>query len=479
MKIGFQSLVILIPLFFFVFQGLGQVSETDRKTVLDLFQEKYNADDYTYIFNMFSSELQNELTLEKTKEFLKSIKAQVGQMEKNEFLGMESNSFAAFKSFFEKGVLKMNISIDNRNLINGFFVKPFIETSNNEEQQQLAIKLTKSCTDIPDKQIQLITEKCKNFPLNSELSIAIINNGISKFIGVKITEDTLLIYDNSHKAFEIGSITKVFTSTILASLVLDKTIKLDQPIKSLLKTRKKDIRKITFKQLSNHTSGFPRLPTNLMSSAVNVSNPYQHYNEKHLLEYLNNPIKLSNLPGEAFEYSNTGAGILAYLLSIASSKDYHQLLDEIVFTKYNMTVSTYDRNNLSAELVDGLGALGEKVPHWDFASMEGAGGIISTTKELSKFAFAQFDTSNLDLTLTRKSTFNIDHRRSVGLGWLIMKEDTGEERFWHNGGTGGFSSSMILEVESKNAIIILSNVSPFNQHSNNIDALCFGLIDLI
>jgi CubicO group peptidase (beta-lactamase class C family) len=289
----------------------------------------------------------------------------------------------------------------------------------------------------------------------------------------------MLLYDNSSKAFEIGSITKVFTSTILASLVLDETIKLDEPIKSFLKTRKKDIKKITFKQLSNHTSGFPRLPSNLMSSTVNISNPYQHYKEQNLLEYLNDPIKLSNEPGKAFEYSNTGAGLLAYLLSKASSKDYHQLLDEIVFSKYNMSISTYDRTDLQAELVDGLGSLGDKVPNWDFAAMEGAGGIISTTNELSKFALAQFDTSNLELSLTRTKTFDIDPRRSVGLGWLIIKEDTDEQRFWHNGGTGGYSSSMILEVKSKNAVIILSNVSPYNQYSNKIDALCFGLIDLI
>mgnify|MGYP000138509557 FL=1 len=64
----------------------------------------------------------------------------------------------------------------------------------------------------------------------------------------------------------------------------------------------------------------------------------------------------------------------------------------------------------------------------------------------------------------------------IGLGWHIIKTSSGNDVNWHNGGTGGYSSSMIVDVENKNGIIILSNVSTFNPKMENIDALCFELI---
>ncbi|HCO68960.1 MAG TPA: penicillin-binding protein, partial [Dysgonomonas sp.] len=59
---------------------------------------------------------------------------------------------------------------------------------------------------------------------------------------------------------------------------------------------------------------------------------------------------------------------------------------------------------------------------------------------------------------------------------LIEKGDN-QVLYWHNGGTGGYSSSMVLDVDAKNGIVILSNVSVFHPDMDKIDSLCFQLMD--
>jgi hypothetical protein len=61
----------------------------------------------------------------------------------------------------------------------------------------------------------------------------------------------------------------------------------------------------------------------------------------------------------------------------------------------------------------------------------------------------------------------------MGLGWHIVRSQDGKEIHWHNGGTGGYSSSMAVQVDARSAVIILSNVSDVNEE---IDDLCFELL---
>jgi len=62
------------------------------------------------------------------------------------------------------------------------------------------------------------------------------------------------------------------------------------------------------------------------------------------------------------------------------------------------------------------------------------------------------------------------------MAWFIIKSDTAKNLYWHNGKTGGYSLSMIIDTKTKNGIILLSNLSAFNTHNKNIDNLCFELM---
>ena len=69
------------------------------------------------------------------------------------------------------------------------------------------------------KQSELLFDNTKSFPNNTQLSISLIENGEIYFIGIERKNDTIKLIENYKNAFEIGSITKVFTATLLSNLV--------------------------------------------------------------------------------------------------------------------------------------------------------------------------------------------------------------------------------------------------------------------
>ena len=447
-------------------------AQTDNyKNAIDNFHANYNAEKYDNIFNDFSPEMKQALPIDNTKQFLAGLKSQAGNIEKKEFVGYQQGTYATYKTNFEKVVFAVNISLDGQNHINGLFIKPYEEPKNTENNARNALN------SYPTQIAEIIFEKGKKYPNNTQLSIAVIQNGKTNYYGIIKVKDTLKPTINQNKVFEIGSISKVFTSTVLASLVEDKKLKLTDEINTYYSFPFKDNIKINFKNLSNHTSGLPRLPKNFKTT--DEKNPYKDYDKIEIEEYLKNVMKLDNEPLTIYSYSNLGAGLLGYTLGLSQKASFQKLLQKRVFDKYKMTSSFTTSQMLGTRLVKGLDENGEVVSNWDFDVLFGGGGILSTTQDLVKFANAQFNPKNTELALTRKSTFDIKDDMKIGLGWHILKTEKGFNWIWHNGGTGGYSSSMVLDVEKKNGIIILSNVSAFNSKMENIDKLCFELMKKI
>lgn len=439
-------------------------AQTDNyKTAIDNFQVNYNTEKYEKIFYDFSPEMKQALPLEKTKEFLTGLKTQVGNIENKEFITYQQVSYATYKTKFEKMVLAVNISLDNENQINGLFIKPY-------EEPKQTNNVVNALNNYPKEIAEIIFEKIKNIPNNAQVSIALTQGGKINYYGIIKTNDTIKSIENQNKIFEIGSITKVFTSTVLASLVEDKKIKLTDEINAFYPFAFKDNIKISFESLANHTSGLPRLPENL--KPTDEDNPYKDYDKNDIEEYLRNLMKLNS---KTYAYSNLGAGLLGYTLGLSQKTTFQELLQKKVFAKYKMKNTFVSSQNLGNRLVKGLDENGKTASNWDFDVLFGGGGILSTTEDLAKFANAQFDSKNKELALTQKSTFGINDNMKIGLGWHILKSENGKDLIWHNGGTGGYSSSMTVNVQEKTAVIVLSNVSDINE---NIDGLCIKLINI-
>ncbi len=330
---------------------------------------------------------------------------------------------------------------------------------------------------IVSSQTDTIYKYTNRFSNNAQVAIAIIKDGQTTYFGLKRINDTLIVIQNRDSAFEIGSITKVFTSTILANFVTNGKLKLDDKINPNFDFSFNENLEFTYKELANHTSGLPRIPSNIRFATIfSQSDPYKNYNEQKLDDYLKNDISLDYPKGSKSEYSNLGMGLVSYALRKYSGHSFEYLGKNMIFDKYNMLHTSTDKTKIANTLVEGLNERGNPTPNWTPGALIGIGGIFSTVEDLSKFAIAQFDSTNLELTLTRTKTFKETETRDVGLGWFIINRKNGDHWYWHNGGTGGYSSSMVIDVENKNGIILLTNLSSYHSQFENIDKLSFALM---
>ncbi|MFV0344844.1 MAG: DUF3887 domain-containing protein [Bacteroidales bacterium] len=106
--------------------SFGQTEKATYKTVADNFENNYNSENFKAIFESFSPEMQSALPLDKTTDFFSGLKQQAGKITKREFVKYEQ-TYATYKTKFERALFAVNISIDENSKINGLFVKPFKE----------------------------------------------------------------------------------------------------------------------------------------------------------------------------------------------------------------------------------------------------------------------------------------------------------------------------------------------------------------
>lgn len=201
--------------------------------------------------------------------------------------------------------------------------------------------------------------------------------------------------------FEIGSITKVFTGLLLASAVVRNEVLLDAPISTLLPAEVhapgRGDAAITLAHLATHTSGLPRLPTNMRPA--DVTNPYVDYGVEQLHAFLNKH-ELRRDPGQEYEYSNLGAGLLGYLLGETAARRPAQegapsptsgvaaleaLLRERITAPLGMDDTAFTLNEAQRSRLASPHARGRTSSNWDMNALAGAGGIRSSVNDMLDF----------------------------------------------------------------------------------------------
>ena len=330
--------------------------------------------------------------------------------------------------------------------------------------------------NLSEAQQSLIIDNLNELPNNTQASILIINGGESISLGIRNNDGNLENIDNRDSVFEIGSISKVMTSTLLANAVLNKDVSLETDITELIGYPLLKDGKITLKQLSNHTSGLMRMPGNFMFAQMkDPDNPYKHYDKAALKTWLTEYMT-TDLKQDASNYSNLGAALLAHGLTKKYNKSYEELLQEQIFQKLNMASSSTKLENVKNLLVKGQDAKGNTCKNWEFDVLEGAGAVMSNISDMEKFVKAVMSQNNKAFNLQRQPTFKVNDNMEIGLAWHIIHGKAGYTYYWHNGGTNGYTSSMLIDVERQLAIVVLSNLSAFHPKMGNIDGLTFGLM---
>lgn len=262
-------------------------------------------------------------------------------------------------------------------------------------------------------------------------------------------------------SFEIGSITKAFTGTLLATMVLSGEVALDDPVAKLLPgwtVPSYNGREITLLDLATQSSGLPRLPDNFKPS--DGLDPYADYDDAKLREFLA-AYQLPRAPGSQYEYSNLGMGLLGRALAQRGGKSYEALLRERILDPLGMkeTRVTPDASWGSRE-ARGHDGEHQPIPAWHFAALQGAGALRSSIADMMRFAAAVRDTTAGPLA--KALAFAIRPRRpisgadSIGLAWHHRHVD-GMDIVWHNGATGGFRSWLSADLVTRRAVVVLTN----------------------
>ena len=272
---------------------------------------------------------------------------------------------------------------------------------------------------------------------------------------------------NGDTVFEIASVTKVFTSLVLADMALRGEVNLSDPIDKFLPPQAtaptRNNRSITLEDLATHTSGLPRQPFNLMPR--DMANPYADYAASQLYDFLAG-VTLTHDVGTTYEYSNVGAGLLGHLLGRAAGMDFRALVSARVLNPLGMRSTAFAVSaEMSKRAAAGHNALLQTVPAWDVAEpLAGSGGLRSTANDLLTFVSAILNRRSSRIYAA--ATLMIDRARSTantnmqtGLGWKFESRLQGRTLVYHDGASGGYRSFIGFDREVGTGVVILSNTN--------------------
>jgi D-alanyl-D-alanine-carboxypeptidase/D-alanyl-D-alanine-endopeptidase len=284
---------------------------------------------------------------------------------------------------------------------------------------------------------------------------------------------------NGDTIFDIGSITKTFTTALLVDMVRRGLINLDDPIENYLPANVEvptyNGHVITIEDLATHTSGLPDFPDGWVRN--------QSYTNQQVYNFLSNT-SLQNEPGTRANYSDFGMGLLGHILSIKSGIPYDKLVEDRILNVLGMDSTGIPMNSTAVTYSDILksrlakGHIGEKEVNLEFIPepLQPAGALYSTTNDLLKYLSA-----NMGLIQTRindilqdthliryeylqppavRATgelFSSNESLSasyVGLGWFI-DTNLGTEIIQHSGSIDGYSSFMGFNPDKQVGLVQL------------------------
>lgn len=441
-----------------------------EKEVITQFQQDFNAQNYAAIFEKFSPEAKKAIPLNMFEKVSKDLQQQLGKIQSVEYLESKGKETAVYKANFEKDRLKLSMSLNNDQQISGLLFTPYIESTTADNKTVNAIQ------GYPKAIAEKIYQATCTFPEQTQVAIAVLDHDQIHYYGVQKHKEKIQTQANQDKVFAIGSLTKVMTSTILAELVTQNKIKLDDKINPYYAFPFKDHIQIHFQDLANHTSGLPRLPSNL--EVDDDTDPYKEYDAAKLEEYLKNSLELehANNSGKVPHYSNLAVALLGQSLSQSQNKDFAELLNEYVFKKYGMKHSYTSLDQAAKQLVPAFDAQGKEITTWSFNTFLPAGGVFSTASDLTRFAQAQFDAKNAAVQLTQQATTEKVGSYQLGLGWFVREQENGIKIIWHGGNTAGHSAILMIDLNKKKAVTILANVAAVHPEMANIEKLAAQLL---
>ena len=284
------------------------------------------------------------------------------------------------------------------------------------------------------------------------------------------TDDTL---------WEIASLTKTFTGTLLAHAVADNKLKLEDEITTYIHDSFPNLEfeghPITFKHLVTHQSGLPRMFPNQKGLfdgtftndlPIKINQLQQNFSKTAFFQELKR-VKLDTIPGNQFNYSNAGANLLGYILEDLYQQTYEELLQEKILQPLQMNQTFINRTpSILSRTAAGQNDRKVKMPFFASKQMSAEGGLISSVDDMIRYMQFHLQEANEVIALSHQELWKGKFGNfEAGLFWQILKDKEKPNTIFQNGGAFGTSSWMTLIPEKKIGIFMVTNVAAPNVHN--------------
>lgn len=340
------------------------------------------------------------------------------------------------------------------------FIIPFLLLLQFSKANSQPTKLNKSSVKI-DK---LIAEYSR--PNEPGFAVSIIKNGsviYKKEVGISNLEYGIPI--NPTTVFHVASVSKQFTVFSILLLEHEGKLSIDDDVRKYMPEMADYGYTITLRNLANHTSG---IKDNTDLAYLIGTNEFDLFSNDQALRLITSQKELNFIPGEEFEYCNSGFILLAEIVKRVSGQSFSEFTKKRIFEPLKMKNSVFIDN--PEMIIKNRAYSYFKRDNFNYKSIlnfsfVGSTGLNTTTEDLSLWAL-NFENK----TIGNDSIFNkMKEKSRLNNGELITyalgqetKNYKGLELIYHSGGDAGYRSYLLRIPEQKFSVIILSNSQEFN-----------------
>jgi D-alanyl-D-alanine-carboxypeptidase/D-alanyl-D-alanine-endopeptidase len=315
-------------------------------------------------------------------------------------------------------------------------------------------------------------------PARVGLSIGIIQQGQVHFYNFGSTEKGKNQLPTPQTVYEIGSISKTFTSLLLAHAVLEKRVGLNDDIRKYLPGAYPNLaykgQPIKLVHLANTTS---RLPDNLPFGPERPADPdsavaaavkaLRGYTKQNFFDDLHQA-RLDTLPGLLPRHSNVATQLLAYILESVYKTSYPELLARYVDKPLQLVGSA------GPSLV-GYNERGNPMPRLNGPTVA-AGGLCYSTADMVKYLRYQLAEKDQAVRLTHQPTWGNLNEQAIGFNWNLGKTVDSKRWLQHSGGTFGCASYCEFYPDQQLGLVLLTNESD-RDTQGSLEAIAEQLVE--
>jgi CubicO group peptidase (beta-lactamase class C family) len=308
-------------------------------------------------------------------------------------------------------------------------------------------------------------------------ALAVIKDGriiYERGYGMASLEDGIAMTPD--RLFDIGSLSKQFTATCIATLIKQGKISLDDDIRAYLPEIPKYERPITIRHLIYHSSGLRDYTGLLILAGFRPASDCPSVEEA--LEVISRQRKLNHPPGDKYSYTNTGYFLLGQIVERVSGQSLDRFAQEHIFKPLGMTHTLYQDDHLQIikNRASGYDQAGN-VFRFDMSSWDqtGDGNVYTSVEDLFLWDQAFYTNQlgqDLMTMLQTVGTLNSGEKLNYAFG-LVITDYKGLKRVSHAGAWAGFRAALMRFPEQRFSVICLANLSRIDP-----SALCLRVADI-